>query len=196
MHTEARSFLDYCRSEFSAWYTSGGSVLDVGSGDINGNNRYYFDTTVQYTGCDVVPGNNVDIVSPCHLLPCAPESFNMIISSECFEHDMHYAKSMAKIVELLRPGGLFVFTCASTGRAEHGTRRTDSWASFSTQLNDPEWNDYYKNLTAEDVQLAIPVAEVFGYHRFYYNAASKDLYFVGIKNSKDYADASVTRTAS
>lgn len=183
MHPEARAFLDYCRNHFGAWY-HGKRVLDVGSGDINGNNREYF-RECEYTGCDVSPGPNVSVVSPCHLLPHSPSSFGVVISSECFEHDMHYAKSLAKIVDLLEPGGLFVFTCASTGRAEHGTRRAGCDDSLTTKLtDDPEWCDYYLNLTADHVRRAIPVSRTFGYHRFYYNSASRDLYFVGIKGDR------------
>ena len=173
-------FLDYCKARFGAWF-AGVSVLDVGSGDINGNNRHYFHDS-HYMGCDVVPGPNVDVVSPCHLLPYPPATFGTVISSECFEHDMHYAQSLAKIVDLLKPGGLFAFTCASTGRAEHGTLRTSRSESLTTQLSDAEWGNYYLNLTADHVRRAVPLlAETFPYHRFYYNSASKDLYFVGIK---------------
>jgi hypothetical protein len=62
MHTEARTFLSYCESGFAPWFL-GQSVLDVGSGDINGNNFGYFQDCY-YIGCDVVPGPNVDVVSP------------------------------------------------------------------------------------------------------------------------------------
>jgi hypothetical protein len=40
-------------------------VLDVGSLDINGNNRYLFDNC-EYTGLDIGEGPNVDIVMPIH----------------------------------------------------------------------------------------------------------------------------------
>ncbi|NBU15967.1 MAG: class I SAM-dependent methyltransferase [Actinobacteria bacterium] len=179
MHPEARHFLDYCKAVFAAWY-EGTTVLDVGSGDINGNNRHYF-ARGTYVGCDIAEGPNVDVVCPCHLLPFGPGSFDVIISTECLEHDMHYPKTLAKIVDLLRPGGLFVMTCASTGRAEHGTMRCHSTESFTTRLSD-EWRDYYRNLTAQDVRDVMDVgAGVFAYHRFYYNARSHDLYFVGVK---------------
>lgn len=195
MHAEARTFLDYCQAQFPEWFTGAGNVLDVGSVDINGTNRHYFEEC-RYTGCDVAPGPNVDIVSPCHLLPHAPSTFTTIISSECFEHDMHYARSFSKIVELLKPGGLFVFTCASVGRPEHGTRRTSCWDSLTGSLEcDPAWCDYYQNLTSEHVRLAIPVPETFGYHRFYYNASSKDLYFVGIKRAESDSDSGTTRSS-
>lgn len=179
MHLEARNFLDYCNQYFKRFYK--GKVLDVGSGDINGTNKIYFPDVTSYTGCDIFPGNNVDIVSKCHELPFSDEEFDIIISSECFEHDMYWEKSIVKIMSMLKTGGLFIFTCASTGRGEHGTRKCHTFASLTTRINDDEWADYYRNLTENDILSIVGFAQNFKYHRFYYNPNSKDLYFVGMK---------------
>ena len=184
MHHEARHFVDWCMAQLGP-FAAGCAVLDVGSGDINGNNRHYFGPDCTYTGCDVAPGPNVDVVSPCHELPYPPASFDVIVSTECLEHDMHWQATLRKVCELLRPGGAFVMTCASTGRGEHGTNRCSASCSFTTRLGDPAWGDYYRNLTADDVAAAIPVQDVFPVHRFYYRSDSKDLYFYGIKASPE-----------
>jgi hypothetical protein len=42
-------------------------------------------------------------------------------------------------------------------------------------------SDYYKNLTAQDLNAALPLKTLFSVWDTYYNAESKDLYFVGIK---------------
>ena len=181
MHLEARLFMDYCFKYFNAFFK--GRALDVGSGDINGNNRRYFAKAREYIGCDVFPGRNVNVVSKCHELPFDDEEFDLIISSECFEHDAFYEKSILKIIRMLKTGGLFVFSCASTGRGEHGTRRTNPACSFTTHIQDEIWADYYKNLTEKDVLKIEGFANAFPYHRFYYNPKSKDLYFVGIKKT-------------
>ena len=180
MHIEARRFLDYCYKYFESFYK--GKALDVGSGDINGTNKSYFNN-MTYIGCDIFPSNNVDIVSKCHELPFNEEEFDIIISSECFEHDMYWEKSISKIMSMLKQNGLFVFTCASTGRGEHGTRRTSEYASLTTKINDDVWADYYKNLTERDILSILGFSQTFPFHRFYYNNDSKDLYFVGIKGS-------------
>lgn len=77
----------------------------------------------QYEGNDVIQAPNVTIVSKTGALPFADNTFDTIISTECFEHDPEYIASWKKAYAMLKPGGLFCFTCASTNRAEHGTRR-------------------------------------------------------------------------
>ena len=184
MHFEARHFLDWCVRQLGPFENC--KVLDVGSGDINGNNRHYFGPGCSYTGCDVAPGPNVDIVMPCHAIPYPHGSFDVIISSECLEHDMHWKQTVQKVCDLLRPGGVFMMTCASTGRAEHGTLRTTAGDSFSTRTGDTAWGNYYQNLTAQDIAGAIQVAQVFPLHKFYYQPFSKDLYFYGVKALPEY----------
>ncbi len=58
---------------------------------------------------------------------------------------------LKKIYKMLNPDGLFYFTCSSTGRAEHGTRRTSPNDSYGTIGNLEDMNDYYKNLTIIDI---------------------------------------------
>lgn len=148
-------------------------VLDVGSLDINGNNRFLFDGGT-YTGLDVGEGPNVDVVALAHEFDAAP--FEVIISTECFEHDAHYAESLRNIVRLLVSGGLFVFTCATTGRPEHGTIRSDGG------LNAPLLGtDYYKNLTEEDIWEVIDVSAIFATYHFEIGHRTHDLYFWGVK---------------
>jgi SAM-dependent methyltransferase len=75
----------------------------------------------------------VTIVSKTSELPFEDHSFQTIVSTECFEHDPEWKASFQKIVSMLKPGGLFAFTCATTGRGEHGTRRSDNFSSFGVQ---------------------------------------------------------------
>lgn len=155
-------------------------VLDVGSGDINGNNRYLFENCI-YEGNDVIEGKNITIVSKTKDLHFKNHTFDTIISTECFEHDPEYKDSLKKIYDVLKPGGLFVFTCASTDRPEHGTRRTSPHNSFGTIGNLTDMSDYYKNLTEKDIDEVIPFKDLFMAWDSYYNQESKDLYFVGLK---------------
>jgi SAM-dependent methyltransferase len=182
MHPEARDFTLFVKSQFPEFFVNK-KVLDVGSGDINGNNRFLFDTC-SYEGNDVFAANNVTIVSKTSLLPFEAESFDTIVSTECFEHDPEYVLSFQKILTMLKPGGLFFFTCASTGRWEHGTRRTSPHESYGTIGNVEGWTDYYKNLTFDDLKDSFDINE-FSQYAHYYNSSSRDLYFWGIKKGAD-----------
>ena len=181
MHPEAIEFMTFVKNIKPEFFIDK-RVLDVGSGDINGNNRIYFENC-DYDGNDVIPANNVTIVSKTKDLPFQDNIFDTIISTECFEHDPEYNESLLKIYKMLKPNGLFCFTCASTGRAEHGTRRTSPHESYGTIGNIEEMTDYYKNLTVIDIHKILDLNHCFSVWDSYYNSKSHDLYFIGIKKN-------------
>jgi SAM-dependent methyltransferase len=200
MHDQARDFTVFVKRVLGDSFV-GKTVLDVGSGDINGNNRFLFNNC-QYAGNDVVAANNVTIVSKTKDLPFEDNTFDTIISTECFEHDPEYKESFQKIYKMLKPNGLFCFTCASTGRREHGTRRTSPGDSYGTIGNIEDMIDYYKNLTETDLNEVLPLYSHFSSWDTYYNAETCDLYFVGIKNGDSpgrrlpvYVNRHVTNTS-
>ena len=183
MHAEARKFTYYVKSILENFFKDK-KVLDVGGGDINGNNRDLFENCA-YEVNDVADAPNVTVVARTKDLLFQDEHFDTIISTECFEHDPEYEQSLQKIVDMLRPGGLFFFTCASFGRSEHGTARTSPSDSFGSMAEIPDMSDYYKNLTEIDIRRAIPLDSIFATYHICYNAKSKDIYFLGIKESKN-----------
>lgn len=61
----------------------------------------------EYDGNDVIQANNVTIVSKTKDLPFQDNTFDTIISTECFEHDPEYRESFSKIYKMLKPDGLF-----------------------------------------------------------------------------------------
>jgi SAM-dependent methyltransferase len=179
MHIEARDFTVFVKKILSDFFKNK-RVLDVGAGDINGNNRFLFENC-EYDGNDVVQAKNVTIVSKTKDLPFGEHTFDTIVSTECFEHDPEYVQSFLKIYDMLKPDGLYCFTCASTGRREHGTRRTTPRDSYGTLGNVEDMVDYYKNLTEQDLNEVLPLHSLFSVWDTYYNSKTKDLYFVGIK---------------
>jgi SAM-dependent methyltransferase len=196
MHPEAEHFTLYVKQSLPQFFNTPKTVLDVGSGDINGNNRKLFAPTGTYEGNDMVAGNNVTIVSPTSALTFSDGFFDVIVSTECFEHDPEYVLSLKNIARMCKKDGLFFFTCASTGRQEHGTRRTSVGDSFATKEGIPVWQDYYKNLTHEDIAF---LNETFPFSRTYYNSGKKDLYYIGLKgvppfDLPDYQAPHVKRT--
>jgi SAM-dependent methyltransferase len=179
MHTQARDFTVFVKQILGDFFINK-NVLDVGSGDINGNNRFLFEDC-EYQGNDVIQANNVTIVSKTKDLLFSDNTFDTIISTECFEHDPEYKESLIKIYNMLKPDGLFCFTCASTDRQEHGTRRTTPQDSYGTIGNLEDMSDYYKNLTEIDINEVVKLNDLFSVWDTYYNDEFKDLYFVGIK---------------
>lgn len=186
MHLEAKNFTVFCKKLFPEYFKNK-KVLDVGSGDINGNNRFLFENC-EYDGNDVIQAKNVTIVSKTKDLFFTSDTFDTIISTECFEHDPEYKESFKKIYTMLKPDGLFCFTCASTGRPEHGTRRTSPFDSYGTLGKLEDMSDYYKNLTELDLNEVLPLNTLFSVWDTYYNSLTKDLYFVGIKKGDLYFD--------
>jgi SAM-dependent methyltransferase len=178
-HDKQRDFFRKVRDKYPHFFTDV-KVLDIGSLDINGNNRHVFTHPYYYVGVDLNKGSNVDVVCPGHLYDCGFQ-YDIVISSECFEHDMYYARTLQNMVKLLRSGGLMVFTSASTGRPEHGTLRSNPGdAPFLIDM-DEKWANYYKNLTEDDIRSIIDINNTFTFFEFEYEPVSCDLYFWGIK---------------
>ena len=90
-------------------YTGDGDdVLDVGSMDINGTYRPLVESLGwQYTGLDLAPGKNVDIVSTApYDFPMASDQFDIVMSGSTMEHVEAPWIWLRELVRVLRPGGL------------------------------------------------------------------------------------------
>ena len=177
-HPEQIEFFKSVKNKHPDWFKDR-MILDIGSLDINGNNHYLFENCL-YLGLDVAEGKNVDIVCSGGDLALPDQTFDTIISSECFEHDQFYEKTLKNIYRMLKDGGVFVFTCATTGRPEHGTRRTTPNDAPLLQ-NFDGWSDYYKNLTEQDIRNVFNIDTLFSIFEFGVNDKTKDLYFYGKK---------------
>jgi hypothetical protein len=176
-HFQQQQYVLSVRERFPKYFINS-DVLDIGSLDVNGNNRFYF-TNCNYLGIDIAWGRNVDMVSRGHEYK-SEKLYDTIISTECLEHDKFYPLTLKNCINLLKSGGMLVFTCATTGRGEHGTRRTHPESSpLTVQVED--WQDYYKNLTEDDIREALEIDLIFSSYEFVVNPESCDLYFCGIK---------------
>jgi SAM-dependent methyltransferase len=148
-------------------------VLDIGSLDINGNNRYLFNNS-NYTGIDIGEGNNVDIICSGHLFK-SKDKFDIIITTECLEHDIHWKETLINAYNLLKKGGLLLMTCAAPGREEHGTSQNHGFAS-------PFTNDYYGNISESDFKEVFDLEKCFTeFELKEEHITMHDLYFYGIK---------------
>lgn len=187
MHEEQVGFCKSVKNKLPQYFENK-KVLDVGSLDVNGNNRYLF-SNCSYIGVDVGAGKNVDVVTPGHLYDAPDESFDVVVSTECFEHDMYYQETWKNIIRMLKSGGLFLFTCAAPGRDEHGTQRTRPQDSPLTSAINQEWANYYRNISEKDFRDVFDLNSVFSsyeideHHEIKINPirSINDLYFWGIK---------------
>ena len=152
-------------------------VLEVGSLDINGSVRQFFHVC-DYTGIDVGEGRGVDLVVGGQDYDAPDESFDTVISAECFEHNPYWVETFQNMIRVCKKEGLVVMTCATTGRPEHGTTKTTPGDSPLTV--NIGW-EYYKNLTEEDFREHFDFDEIFSEHHFSVNEQSHDLYFAGKK---------------
>jgi SAM-dependent methyltransferase len=171
MHQQQSDFIRKVLDKYPKYKTEQ-TILDCGSLDINGNNRKFFDNYKSYTGLDVGPGNNVDIISRVHEYK-TKKKYSVVISGEMLEHDEYWEQSLQRMINLTKSGGIIILTCATEGRPEHGTTRT-------SPQDAPYIGDYYKNLTETDFRSVIDT-ELFLDFAFDVNTEHCDLYFYGIK---------------
>ena len=118
--------VDYClsvKNKFPNFFKNT-KVVDFGSLNINGCNKEFFEDC-EYIGLDLGEGPNVDIVCVAHEYDAPDGSFDVVVSTEMFEHDKFLNLTFKNMVRVLRPGGLLFFTCAGPGREEHGTKRSE-----------------------------------------------------------------------
>lgn len=87
------------------------NVLDVGSLDVNGNYRRMISSRgFSYTGIDITPGKNVDIVVEPYSYPFPSNYFDIVISGSTMEHVKDLHLWISEIVRVLKPGGLLSIT--------------------------------------------------------------------------------------
>jgi SAM-dependent methyltransferase len=86
------------------------SVLDVGSLDVNGTYRPLIEPRGwDYTGLDIAPGPNVDIVAADPFdWPLVADSFDVVISGSTMEHVTAIWRWVPEMVRVLKPGGLLI----------------------------------------------------------------------------------------
>lgn len=174
MHKEQRRFCRSVKRKHGKFFRKT-IVCDVGSLNINGSNEYLFGLwSTNYTGVDIVAGKNVDVVSKAHVyLSNKKNIFDVVISTECLEHDSDFDNTIWSMYYAVKTGGLLLITAAGEGRAEHGT-------SGNAPDMSPGTNEYYKNVTIS-MMAAILKPEMFSEYHLEYNPKHKDIYFYGIK---------------
>jgi len=177
-HQEQKDFIQSIKDHYPDSF-HGKKILEVGSLDINGSVREFF-IDCDYTGLDVGPGPCVDVVCSGHVYDAPDNTFDVVISCEAFEHNQEWVQTFHNMWRMCKDEGLFIMTCASKGRLEHGTSR--SYPQDSPLTINYGW-EYYKNLNERDFYDAIPDFEQ-RFHGYCFKEEQRikflnDLYFVG-----------------
>lgn len=91
-------------------------VLDIGSKDINGSLRSSAPRDAGYIGIDFEAGKGVDVViTDPYKFPFKSNSFDMIVSSSCFEHSDFFWLVFLECLRLLKPSGVLYINAPSNG---------------------------------------------------------------------------------
>jgi SAM-dependent methyltransferase len=186
-HTEQYDYVNKIKNKLPDSFRNR-VVLGVGTFDVCGTEEDFFEDC-DYSGLDLADGPGVDIACPAQDYDAPDETYDTIISCECFEHNPFYKETIQNIVRLLKPGGLFLFTCATTGRPVHGIKsleeeskvKFENWKTMPNVFIENWDNDYYKNLTEEDIRLCIDIDDIFSEYEFEVEENHCDLFFYGIK---------------
>jgi len=124
------------------------TVVEIGSRDINGSLRSLF-TGKNYTGVDILPGKNVDIVADASLeLPLAKDSFDLAVCVAVFEHTPDMANIILNTAAALRPGGTMLLMAAY------------SWPPHSAIDGDRRLHpgEHYANIAPKEMESALAAA--------------------------------------
>lgn len=175
-HPEQRDFFHRLQLWRKHDFEQADRVLEVGSQDINGSIRPMFPQASHYLGIDLGDADGVDWVVPGELIELPDGWADVVVSTECFEHCQRWDQVLRNMLRICRNGGLLILTCASAGRATHGTLDSEDWCSPFTQ-------EYYRNLSFENLNQKVPFDDWFDHFGFEHNNACSDLYAWGIRNA-------------
>ena len=167
------------------------NILEIGSYEVNASIRDIFKGS-NYFGIDLLNGPGVDLVMNGENINNLNKKFDVIISSECFEHAVNWKEIFKAMIDCIKDDGYVIMTCASKGRTEHGTKRADFYDSivhnYEVKSSPGTEDEYYKNLNKKDFYKNFDISKIFKKYFFFYNIHSFDLYFAGqkknISNSK------------
>ena len=186
-HADQIRFFDIVMRHFPDHFA--GRVLDIGALDVNGGPHDRMSPR-EYVGVDLSEGPNISIVGRGEDLDLPTGSFDVAMSSECFEHNPHWRATLQNMIRMTCERGLIAFSCATTGRPEHGTTRSDGgWAApLAVQLG----QEYYDNVTKGQVEKCLDGEQV-PLRFMIVNDRIFDLYFVGIKGTGTDSDRDAMR---
>jgi glycosyltransferase involved in cell wall biosynthesis/SAM-dependent methyltransferase len=154
MHGSVLGFFAY--GALQAREVTGGSVLEIGSLDVNGSIRHLVEARgpARYVGVDIVDGPGVDAVLDCLdvVAEFGQDAFDAVVSAEMMEHAQDWQGCLLAMTRVLKPGGVLVITTRGPGFAYHhapdhwrytqdGFRQALAWLGLDplVLMDDPEF---------------------------------------------------------
>ena len=135
MHLNNRKWLQDCKSEYPGSF-KGCTVLEIGSQDVNGTIRDYFEEC-DYVGVDRESGKGVDIVCDARKTKF-DKQFNTLMIISVFEHDLNWKDTLKHNLQWLKKGGMCFICFGAEGNRPH----MDIWQLVPHQ----EFLDYCKEI--------------------------------------------------
>lgn len=125
MHLTNRKFWEYCKVKYQKYFTKEGNrILEVGSYDVNGSVRDYFENYAAYIGVDWRPGPGVDVVCFAHEIDF-PDKFDTIISASMLEHDRYWHKSIRNMIKHMKDDGILLLSWGAAFNHPHELETAD-----------------------------------------------------------------------
>jgi SAM-dependent methyltransferase len=116
-------------------------VADLGGRNVNGSAQPLLPADVCYTVVDLRDGPNVDAIADAAVWGEA-NAYDLVICTEVLEHAPAAAAICANAHRILKPGGAFLVTTATTGRREHSAE----------DGGDLRAGEFYRNVRPEDLR--------------------------------------------
>lgn len=117
MHLNNRKWLQDCKKEYPKHFEKC-SVLEIGSQDVNGSIRDYFNDTTEYVGVDRYEGKGVDIVCDARKTKFK-HKFDTLMIISVFEHDLDWKDTLKHNLQWLKKGGMCFISFGAEGNKPH-----------------------------------------------------------------------------
>lgn len=170
-HEEQSHFIQQLKNNFPDSFNYK-KVLEIGSRNVNGSIREMF-IDCDYYGIDLDEGPDVDEVTDGTFFDRPNETFDVVCSTECFEHTENWHMIFLNMHRMTKDKGLVFFTCAGRGRGIHGVNKYDGGYN------------YYRNVEEKDFYQIFNIHQMFYDFNFFFNkghiTGNEDLYFYGFK---------------
>ena len=95
-HKEQRDFFTETKNKFPQYFNNV-SVIEMGSLNINGTVRDFYENVTEYVGVDLDEGPGVDLVCQAQNVNFDDESFDVAVSAECFEHNPYWLETFVNM---------------------------------------------------------------------------------------------------